>query len=431
MRHVVHSVDEVTSLVAEQSSFIARGLGRAYGDAAQCAGGAVVDCTQFSEILSFEVTTGVIRVQAGCSIDAISRFSVTRGWFVPVTPGTAYVTIGGAIAADVHGKNHHREGSIANYITELVLVAPDGVHTLSKEQDPDLFWATTGGMGMTGVIVEATLQLIRIESSYISVDTDRTADLDACMSLLASDDERYRYSVAWVDGRKTGRHLGRSVITSGDHAKVTDLSDILRNAPLAYDPHQRVRVPFTPTVSVVNNATLLGFNSLWFKRAPKHRVAEIQTLNSFFYPLDLLGDWNRLYGSRGFTQYQFVVPFGQEDVVRYAIERLQQVGCPSTLVVLKRFGEGDLAPLSFPLPGWTMALDLPLGSPRLASALDDLDRHVAHAGGRVYLAKDGRLQPELLRTMYPRLDEFVAQCRRVDPDGKICSDLSRRIGLLR
>lgn len=428
-RYRPRTVDDISEFMAGSSAFIARGLGRAYGDAAQCAGGAVIDCTELKEILSFDVTTGIIRVQAGCSLDELSRYSVIRGWFVPVTPGSAYVTIGGAIAADVHGKNHHREGSIARYVEEIFLISPDGPHTLSAQQDPELFWATLGGMGLTGVVAEVAIRLLPIETASISVDTDRTKNLDDCMALLALDDERYRYSVAWVDARARGRHLGRSVITCGDHAKVEDLEGPQRHAPLAYSPTQRIAVPMTPPVSMVNNLTLPLFNALWFHKAPKHRVGEIQSLNSYFYPLDMLGGWNRLYGPQGFTQYQFVVPFGQEDVVRYAIERLQAARCPSTLVVLKRFGDGDLAPLSFPMPGWTLALDIPLGSPDLGEALDDLDRHVAQAGGRIYLAKDGRVQPELIPTMYPRLNEFIEQCRRVDPNGMIASDLSRRIGL--
>ncbi|HUY07425.1 MAG TPA: FAD-binding oxidoreductase [Acidimicrobiales bacterium] len=420
---------EVASLVERSPRCIARGLGRAYGDAAQCAGGAVIDCTGLGEILEFDVGTGVIRVEAGCSLDELSRYSVARGWFVPVTPGTAFVTIGGAVAADVHGKNHHREGSIARYVEEICLVTQGGPRTIGPNRDPDLFWATCGGMGLTGVITEVSLQLMPIATSSISVDTDRARDLDSCMEMLASGDENYRYSVAWVDARTRGRGLGRSIVTRGDHAKVGDLVSTQRNIPLSYNPVQRVRVPFTPPVSMVNALTLPVFNALWYHKAPKHRLREIQSMNAYFYPLDMLGDWNRLYGPKGFTQYQMVVPFGEEHVVRYTIERLQEAGCPSALGVLKRFGEGGPSPLSFPMPGWTLALDIPLGSAELAIALDDCDRHVANAGGRVYLAKDGRLRPELMREMYPRLDEFIEICHRTDPQGIFVSDLSRRIGL--
>ena len=423
------NIKEVGALVEGSSMCIARGLGRAYGDAAQCAGGTVIDCTGMTEILAFDVRTGVVRVEAGCSLDQLSRYSVSRGWFVPVTPGTAFVTIGGAVAADVHGKNHHREGSIAGYVEELCLVTPDGPRTVGPDNDPELFWATCGGMGLTGVITEVSLRLMPISTSYLSVDTDRARDLDACMEMLASGDERYRYSVAWIDARKRGRGLGRAIVTRGDHAEVEELVGTQRNIPLAYHPVQRLGVPFTPPVSMVNAVTLPVFNALWYHKAPKHRVDEIQTMSTFFYPLDMLGDWNRLYGPKGFTQYQMVVPFGQEHVVRYTIERLQEASCPSTLGVLKRFGAGDAAPLSFPMPGWTLALDIPLGSPSLGLALDDCDRHVASAGGRVYLAKDGRMRPELMREMYPRLDQFLETCHRTDPRGLFVSDLSRRIGL--
>jgi decaprenylphospho-beta-D-ribofuranose 2-oxidase len=428
--HHVASRAEITSLVGAEGNYIARGLGRAYGDAAQCAGGAVIDLTGLEEIIDFDTATGVVRCEAGCSLDTLSRFSVPRGWFVPVTPGTAYVTIGGAIAADVHGKNHHREGSLGGYLREIVLLAPEGEHHCSRESEPDLFLATIGGMGMTGVIVEATLSLMPIESAYISVDTERTGDIEATMAALASGDSRYRYSVAWVDATQRGRHLGRSVITSGDHTPAGALNEITRHSPLLYDPRQRLRVPYTPPSSLVTPATQRAFNELWFRRAPVHREAELTRLNTFFYPLDMLGSWNRLYGPRGFTQYQFVVPFGHESLVRGAIESLQRAGAPASLVVLKRFGAGGPSPLSFPMPGWTLALDIPLGAPELAETLDDLDERIAEVGGRIYLAKDGRLRPELVGQMYPRLEEFRAVCRRVDPEGRIASDLARRIDLL-
>ena len=423
------NLKELGAIVEGSPMCIARGLGRAYGDAAQCAGGAVIDCTGLNEILEFDVKTGVVRVEAGCSLDQLSRYSVSRGWFVPVTPGTAFVTVGGAVAADVHGKNHHRDGSIAGYVEKIGLLTPEGLRIVGPDQEPELFWATCGGMGLTGVITEVSLRLISIATSSISVDTDRAHDLEACMEMLASGDERYRYSVAWIDARKSGRGLGRSVVTRGDHAAADELFGTQRNIPLAYNPVQRLSVPLTPPWSVVNALTLPVFNSLWYHKAPKHRVNEIQSMNAFFYPLDMLGDWNRLYGPNGFTQYQLVVPFGAEQVIRYTIERLQEAGSPSTLGVLKRFGEADLAPLSFPMQGWTLALDIPLGSAALGLALDDCDRHVANAGGRVYLAKDGRMRPELMREMYPRLDQFIEICHRTDPSGVFVSDLSRRIGL--
>lgn len=421
---------ELYEVVANASACIARGLGRAYGDASQCAGGSVIDCTGMRQILDFDVDTGVIRVEGGCSLDEISRYSVIRGWFVPVTPGTAFVTIAGAVAADVHGKNHHREGSISGYVEEIVLVTPDGPRVVGPDKDSALFWATCGGMGLTGVIAEVALRLHPVSTASVVVDTDRTSNLDDCMAVLASSDAHYRYSVAWVDARSSGRHLGRSIVTCGDHARPEHLEQRQQKAPLAYSPTQRLSVPFTPPYSLVNRVSLPVFNELWYRKAPKRRVGEVQSIPAYFYPLDMLGDWNRLYGPRGFTQYQFVVPFGREEVVQYALERLQQAGTPSTLGVLKRFGDGDPSPLSFPMPGWTLALDIPLGSPTLADALDDLDRHVANAGGRVYFAKDGRLRPELVQTMYPRLDEFIEQCHRVDPRGIFASDLARRIGIV-
>jgi len=368
----------------------------------------------------------VLDVGSGVSIDALLRRLIPKGWFVPVTPGTAYVTLGGAIAADVHGKNHHRDGAFGSHVEQLTLVSADGPRELSPQRDPAMFWATVGGMGLTGVIARARVRLRAIESSSMTVDTLRASDLDACMAILAEADERYRYSVAWVDCSARGSRFGRSVVSLGEHATIDELPVNRRSSPREYVPGAVTRLPVSPPRNLVTRAAITAANEAWFRKAPRQRSGEVQTVRSFFYPLDALGGWNRLYGRRGFTQYQIVVPFGCEGVIAAVIARLQAAGMPSSLGVLKRFGASDDAPLSFPRPGWTLALDLAI-TPGLAAVLDELDELVARAEGRVYLAKDGRVRPELLQVMYPRIGEWLDVRDELDPGSVFVSDMWRRL----
>jgi len=408
---------------------LARGLGRSYGDAAQNAGGRVADAAGVSRVLAFDGVEGVVTAEAGASIDELLRFLVPQGWFVPVTPGTRFVTVGGAIAADVHGKNHHHDGSFASHVHSLRLRTPAGVVEVGPDQDPDLFWATAGGMGLTGVILDATFSVKAIPSSRLLVDTERATDLEDAMDRMSRGDDGYRYSVAWIDLVATGAAMGRSVLTRGDFAPVDALDDADARTPFAYDAAVRLGAPPWVPNGLLNRLSVRAFNELWYRKAPRHRVGEVQDIATFFHPLDVVRDWNRIYGSHGFLQWQMVVPFGEEATLRAAVEALSAEGRPSFLAVLKRFGPGDPGPLSFPAPGWTLALDIPAGDASLAPLLDRLDRQVADVGGRLYLAKDSRLDPALLPVMYPRLDDWRATRDRVDPDHTLRSDLARRLGL--
>ncbi len=419
----------VARLFAEGRSILGRGLGRAYGDAACAAGAEVVETAGARALLRLDGAERVLRAEAGLSLDALLRESVPRGLFVPVTPGTRHVSLGGAVAADVHGKNHHRDKSFGTHLRELELLTPGGKRSLRPAEEGEAFWATVGGMGLTGIISEVELNMTPIESAYMRVDTDRTDDLEATMALLAEGDDRYRYSVAWVDCLARGSVLGRSVVTRGEHALASELSGRAADAPLEYAPRPPIGVPLTPPASPVRPATGRLLNALWYHKAPRRAEGAIQPLTSFFYPLDGVRDWNRLYGPRGFTQYQLVVPFGAEETVRKAIETLQEARQPALLGVLKCFGGENPAPLSFPRRGWTLALDLPLGRPGLASTLDRLDELVLAARGRVYLAKDGRLGAASVAAMYPRLPEWRRAAERLDPHHQIVSDLSSRLHL--
>ncbi len=409
-----------------------RGLGRSYGDAAQNGGGLVVRLVSSAGDIVLDQQASVATVGAGVSIDELLRVIVPCGFFVPVTPGTRFVTIGGAIASDIHGKNHHVDGSIGNHIVSITMMLADGSTTvIDPDVDPTLFWATVGGMGLTGVMLDATIRLLPIETSRMRIDTSRVGDLDELLATMSSGDDDVRYSVAWIDLMAKGRHLGRSVLSRGDHARLVDLDARQAVSPFAYGPHQLVAVPpLVPPMGVLNHATIAAFNEFWFRRAPVRRQGEIQGIGAFFHPLDLVGGWNRLYGNRGMVQYQFVVPFGQEDAMRTVVERLSASGVASFLAVLKRFGAANPAPLSFPQAGWTLALDLPVASRGLGDLLHGLDRVVLDAGGRHYFAKDSHMAPDAVRRGYPRLDEWKAVRDGADPLRMWQSDLGRRLGLI-
>jgi decaprenylphospho-beta-D-ribofuranose 2-oxidase len=405
-----------------------RGLGRSYGDVAQNGGGVVLDMTGLAGVEAFDERRGTVTALAGTSLDAILRVIVPHGWFLPITPGTRFVTLGGAIANDVHGKNHHVDGGIGDHLSAFDLVTADGLaRSVTTTTHPETFAATVGGMGLTGVITRATIRLLRIESTRMRVDTERAMDLDGLMARMTSGDERYRYSVAWVDGLARGRRLGRAVLTRGDHARLEELGDRWSGDALAFDPRS---LPSVPAISpnIVTPITARLFNEVWFHNAPRSEHGRIVPMVPFFYPLDAVGDWNRLYGRRGFVQYQFVVPFGEESTVRYALERLAASASGSFLSVLKRFGPGR-GMLSFPIEGWTLALDIPARRDHLGDLLDALDRRVADAGGRVYLAKDARLDPGLLPAMYPDLARADAIRSALDPANVFRSDLARRLGI--
>ncbi len=407
---------------------VARGLGRSYGDAAQNAGGDVLLMTGLDRLLALDLEAATVTVESGVSLDWLMRTLLPLGLFPPVTPGTRQVTIGGALASDIHGKNQHGAGSFANHVESFVLETPAlGRISVSPESQPDYFWCTAGGMGLTGVMVSATVRMLPVETSMMRVDTTRLPDLDTVMAKMAETDDRYRYSVAWVDSLARGRHLGRAVLTSGDHARVGDLPEQARGERLAFAGGTGLAAPPWVPSGLLNPLTVAAFNDVWFHKAPRSRRDELTSIGAFFHPLDGVAGWNRIYGRRGLVQYQFMVPFSRSDVVRLVLEELSSAQCPSFLTVLKRFGPGNPGPLSFPMAGWTLALDLPAATPGLARLLDRLDDQVVDAGGRIYLAKDSRMRPELLADMYPELDQWRKIRDQLDPGNRLRSDLARRL----
>ena len=409
---------------------IARGLGRSYGDPAQNAGGLVVDVTGVSGIRDLDLAHGVVTADAGTSLDDLMRWLVPLGWFVPVTPGTRQVTVGGAIASDIHGKNHHKAGSWCDAVEAITLVTPaDGRRVVTPKADPELFWATAGGMGLTGLILDATFRLNRIETSRLSVDTDRTPDLDTTLDLMESGDHGYDYSVAWIDLMAKGSSMGRSILGRGRFATLDQLSPRQRAHPLTFHSSTLATAPTLVPPHLINPLTIKAFNEAWFRKAPKRARDQIQGITEFFHPLDLVDRWNRLYGRTGIVQWQFVIPLDAVEELRAIIGELSTSGYPSFLTVLKRMGPCNPGPLSFPIEGWTLTFDVPAHGATLGPMLDRLDERVVASGGRIYLAKDSRMRPELLPAMYPRLDEWREVRHQVDPQQRLMSDLARRLHL--
>jgi len=418
---------------------IARGLARSYGDAAQNAGGLVLDTAGLDRISELDLAKGTVTVEGGVSLDRLLRVLVPLGWFVRVTPGTRYVTVGGAIASDVHGKNHHVDGGFCQWVQRFTLATPIGLREVDPSTEPEVFWATAGGMGLTGVVTQATLRLLPISTASMAVRTDRTPDLEGALELLGADDGHY--SVAWIDLLARGAGTGRAVVTRGRHAHPEEFPagghphsrdpgspDRSGDHRLAYAPPPRLSAPPWVPGGLLNTTTVRAFNEIWYRKAPRSQHG-LQSLTQFFHPLDGIGGWNRVYGRHGFVQYQFVVPMSGLQVLRSAVEQFSHDRVPSFLAVLKRLGPQP-GLLSFPLAGWTLALDIPRATPGLAGLLDRLDEQVAEAGGRVYLTKDARLRPDVLAAMYPALKRWRAIQAQPDPGGVLRSDLSRRLGLL-
>ena len=411
---------------AAEMSLIARGLGRSYGDAALNAGAGVVGLERLNRMLSFDPVTGVLECEAGVSFAEIVETFLPRGFFPGVTPGTKFVTVGGAIACDVHGKNHHRDGTIASTLVDLRLLLASGeLLTCSPTVHPDVFWATVGGLGLTGVIISASFTLRAVETGYVTMDRERARDLDDALERFDATDQRYRYSVAWIDGLARGRSLGRSVLMQANDTPAAAIAH-RRRAPQA-SPRSRA-IPFDLPSFALNSLSVGAFNAAYYA-THGDRKGLVVGMEPFYYPLDRVHHWNRLYGRRGFVQYQAVFPTSTaREGLRDLLERAGRSRRPSFLAVLKRFGPANDGMLSFPHAGFTLAIDMP-AAPDIREIVAALDAITLRHGGRVYLAKDAALGPEAFAAMYPRADEFCAVRRRLDPERRFSSSLSRRIGL--
>jgi len=415
-------------------SVLARGLGRSYGDACYNTAGATVLMERLNRFLSFDEGTGTLECEAGVTFVELLDHFVPRGFFPPVTPGTKFVTVGGALACDVHGKNHHVDGSFSNHVLDFHLLTASGdVVRCSRSENPRLFWGTVGGLGLTGIVTRVRLRLRSIETSYISVDYERAANLDDALARMESRDDLYAYSVAWIDCLATGRSLGRSVLMRGNPAAADVLQQAGVGERLRGRRAQRLRVPLDAPGFLLNRYTVRTFNALYYRHHPVNGRDRIVHFEPFFYPLDGIRDWNRLYGRQGFVQYQFLLPPDDARAgLLQALELLSGSGAPSFLAVLKRFGAAEEESLlSFPRPGYTLALDLPWRAEATETLLRKLDEIVLARGGRVYLAKDARLGPEAVAAMYPELAVWQEIRAQIDPEHRFSSDLGRRVGLVR
>lgn len=407
--------DRFQPLPKTEPSLLAYGNGRSYGDVARNDGGALISARQLDRYITFDPATGVLDCEAGVLLSEIIDLTLPSGWFLPVTPGTRFVTVGGAIANDVHGKNHHRAGSFGNHVLDFELLRSNGeVLNCAPDRNPDWFSATVGGLGLTGLIRRVQLQLKRVPGPWIRGDSQRFGNLKEFFALSAASDRDYEYTVAWIDCSASGNDLGRGIFIRGNHAPST--------APA---PAGRVlRMPLTPPVSMINALTLRSFNTLYYHR-PAARVDDgLWHYQPFFYPLDGILEWNRMYGPRGFYQYQCALPGG--DTIAPLEEMLRQIGrsgLGSFLIVLKTFGHvRSRGMLSFPRYGATLALDFPNRGGKTLTLLNTLDTITAAAGGAVYPAKDARMSAAAFQSYYPMWRDFS---RYIDP--KFSSSFWRRV----
>lgn len=430
-----HNADSPSHL---KRGIVARGLGRSYGDVAQNAGGIVVDMTPLDRIHRIDPDAAVVDVDAGVSLDVLMRAALPHGLWVPVLPGTRQVTIGGAIGCDVHGKNHHSAGSFGDHVASMQLLVADGrVLTITPEGSPDdpdasLFWATVGGVGLTGIILRVVLKMTRTETAYFLADGVVTRSLEETIAVHSDGSEaNYDYSSAWFDAISPEPRLGRAALSRGSLATLEQLREHapkLAADPLAFNAKPLFELPDVFPNGLANKLTFGLLGTAWYAKSGNY-TGKIQSLTGFYHPLDMFGEWNRAYGSHGFLQYQFVVPPAAVEEFKQLIRDIQASGHYSFLNVFKLFGEGNAAPLSYPMAGWNVCVDFPIKA-GLHEFLHGLDARVLEFGGRLYTAKDSRTTAADFHAMYPRIDDWIATRRRIDPGGVFASDLARRLELL-
>ena len=415
--------DQLSAIVKQSHHFIPRGNGRCYGDASLAE--QTINTLKYDKILSFDAVNGIFECQSGLMLDQVLEVIVPKGWFLPVTPGTKFITVGGAVGSDVHGKNHHVDGTFSNHIIDMdVMLASGEVIMCSPERYTDLFEATCGGMGLTGLVTRVKFRLKKIETSYIKQKQIKAATLEEIIRLF-DEYKHYTYSVAWIDCLKKGKNFGRSILILGEHAKVDELPEKKKKDPLKLPSRKQITFPFNLPSWVLNSFTVKLFNFLYYGKNLKREINNIVSYEPFFYPLDAILHWNRGYGKKGFVQYQFVLPLEAKQGLIEILNRISDRGLGSFLAVLKIFGKQDSL-ISFPSEGYTLALDFPVRK-GLFEFLDELDQVVLQYGGRLYMSKDARMKPEVLQAGYPRLEVFKSIVKKYNPDYKIRSVQSDRL----
>jgi decaprenylphospho-beta-D-ribofuranose 2-oxidase len=418
-------LSDAQQYIKTSDHFIPRGNGRCYGDASLAP--VTLNTTKFDKILSFDIPNGIFECQSGITLDQVLEVIVPKGWFLPVTPGTKFITIGGAVASDVHGKNHHVDGCFSHHVEEMDLLLADGrLVTCSPREETDLFEATCGGMGLTGLITRIRFRLKKIETSYIRQRQVKAANLEEILRLF-DEYKEYTYSVAWIDCLKKGKGFGRSILILGEHASLSDLNDRQKQAPLQLPKKKQINFPFNLPSWILNSFTVKAFNFLYYGKNLKRQIDNVVNYEPFFYPLDAILHWNRGYGKKGFIQYQFVVPLESRQGLIEIMKKISEKGLGSFLAVLKVFGPQESL-IGFPMEGYTLALDFPVRK-GLFDFLDELDKVVLQYGGRLYMSKDARMKPGILRGSYQHLPQFLSIIEKYDPQGKIRSVQSDRLSL--
>ncbi len=411
--------DDVIDLAAIEGPALPYGWGRSYGDSCLNEGGTLLDTGPLNRFMDFDDTTGLLRCEAGVTLADILALIVPRGWFLPTTPGTKFITVGGAIANDVHGKNHHKAGTFGCHVTRFELLRSDGERMIcSPDENAELFRATIGGLGLTGLILWAEIRVRRVAGPFIAKEQIRFRCVDEFFEISADSDERFEHTMAWVDCLATGQHLGRGLFMRGNYAWP---KHIPRKAA---EPRSLFTVPVQLPAFVLNLATVKAFNGLYYRSQLTKRAHQVVPYDPFFYPLDAIYEWHRLYGAPGFLQYQFVIPYAQDrTAIKDILTQISQSGVVSFLAVLKVFGNvPSPGMLSFPRPGVTLALDFPFRGQRTLALLNRLDQVVREHGGVLYPAKDARMSAETFQACYPQWQEFA---RYIDP--KFSSSFWRRV----
>lgn len=418
------NTNEASNIVKCYNNGVVRGAGLSYGDASLATN--ILSTTQFNRILSLDEQSGVIVTEAGVTLDQILCLIVPKGWFLPVTPGTKFITVGGAVAGDVHGKNHHSEGSFSKYVTRLEVLLADGSQTTCTPHiNPELFDLVCGGLGHAAMILTVTFTLKPIRTAFIRQQNVVINNLDEMLTKL-QDFNSSTYSVSWIDCLATGKSLGRGVLMLGEHAEPDDIKS---NEPFKVHSAPKLSAPFFLPGFLLNSISVRTFNFLYYNKFRLGAREVVVHYDPYFYPLDFVRNWNKLYGRRGFLQYQFVIPFQHASIgLRTILDKISKSGLASFLAVLKSMGPGEHL-LSFSMPGFTLALDFPV-SEKIFSILDELDKIVVDLGGRIYLVKDARMQPEIFKKGYPTATQFKERVTRFDPDHRFSSSLSKRLQML-
>ena len=408
------------------SNFITRGNGRCYGDSSL--NEQTLSSLKYNKAILFDTKSGVFTCQSGMTLDQILRIIVPKGWFIPVTPGTKFITIGGAIASDVHGKNHHFEGSFCDHVISFDLLMDTGeTTTINPEANKELFETTRGGMGLTGIILSATFKLKKIESAYIAQKSIKAKNLEELIDLFHQNDKT-TYSVSWIDCLAQGKSKGRGILNLGEHATLDQLQLKEQNNPLEPQSTKGITFPINLPSYSINKLTVKAFNTLYYNKQSAKEKEFITHYNPFFYPLDAILEWNKVYGTKGFLQYQFVLPLETSTKgLHLILDKIRDYGQCSPLVVLKLFGKQDEF-ISFPMEGFTLALDFPIRN-GLFEFLNELDKLIIDFGGRHYLTKDARMSADTFIKGYPNSAEFIERIKKYNPDYKFQSKQSQRLNI--